>query len=136
MCLAVYLASSSWLPSVPFIEGTSYFHVMELTEHDDSVRSQFTAPNVVYVGAHEGCGCGFQPDWDDEFRPVWDKAQRALSELVDYISQHVSGHAELYVSWEDEWHLPALHHLEMGVRELAERQDWLDQRTHVSLVAD
>ena len=135
MCLAVFLASSSWLPPVPFIEGTSYFHVSELNEDDETVRSHFTAPNVVYVGAHGGCGCGFQPEWGDDDRLNWDKAERSLSELVDYISQHVNDSAELFVSWEGEWNLPPLHRLEMSVRELAERIDWLEQRTHVSLVS-
>jgi hypothetical protein len=136
MCLAVYLAASSWLPAIPFIEGTSDFHVSDLKEHEEAVRSQLTAPNVVYVGAFTGCGCGFDPEGEDPSGPYEERGKRSLRELVDYINEHVNGGpAELYISWEGEWNLPALRRIELNASELAERTDWLEERTHVALVA-
>ena len=136
MCLAVFLAASTWLPLIPFIEGTSEFHVAELSEQEEVVRSQFAAANVVYLGAFTGCGCGFEPESEDLSGPYGERAERSLNELIEYINQNAGGEpAELFISWEGESHLPALHHLELKVSELAQRTDWLEERTHVALVA-
>jgi hypothetical protein len=59
MCWALYLASDKDLPLVSWNEKAPGFNVQALSEHEFRVKRQFSFPNVVYVGSHEGCSCGF-----------------------------------------------------------------------------
>jgi len=58
--MMVYIASDHELPLIEWNEDAPAFHVRELHEKEKAVRAQFTLPHIYYVGAHEGCGCGFQ----------------------------------------------------------------------------
>ncbi len=41
-------------------EAQPGFNVSDLAETEQNVRCQFSKKHVVYEGAHEACGCGFQ----------------------------------------------------------------------------
>ena len=60
MCMMVYLGSPKPLTLVAWNEERHAFHVTALAPEENRVKRQFSHPSVVYVGSHEGCGCGFQ----------------------------------------------------------------------------
>jgi hypothetical protein len=69
MCMALYLGSDQPIPLMPWEEGRSPIWTRTLADDDDAVRAKFSKKHVCYVGAWEGCGCGFQygtlPDVDE-----------------------------------------------------------------------
>jgi len=53
MCMAIYIASDSTLPLVPWDEGRPGLYIIELQgEIDEKVRCQFSKPHIYYVGSH------------------------------------------------------------------------------------
>jgi len=54
----VYLAASRPLPLIP-LEANAAITVRELDAREQVVAQWFSQPFVYYVGAYEGCGCGF-----------------------------------------------------------------------------
>ena len=105
MCLAVYLAADEEPPLVPWDETHPGFHVVALAgEPDESARRQFSKRYVVYLGSHEGCGCGFDYGQDPEaVEPEEDEAsRRSVSALVDYLKPLLArlGTLELFSCWE------------------------------------
>ena len=55
----LYAASSLPLPIIPWDETQPALHVSEVTGDARAVARWFSRPHVYYVGAHTGCGCGF-----------------------------------------------------------------------------
>ena len=105
MCMVVYKASDAPHPLVPWNERYPSFHVQELDEVGEGVRKQFFKPYVYYVGAHEGCGCGFSygqhlsVDKEDEKDLV--AARESVRQLSDYLANAVRDGVtiELYACW-------------------------------------
>ncbi len=60
MCLLVWVGSQCPLDRV-IVDGEAATHVKDIPA-DDSVRAYLVSPCIAYVGAHEGCGCGFQSE--------------------------------------------------------------------------
>ena len=105
MCMAVYLAAEVEPPLVAWDRARPAFTVMELSSKlDHAVRAQFTKPHVVYVGSHEGCGCGFsygqypflQNDGDET------ENRRDVAALVSYVARLLDtvGEVEIFSCWE------------------------------------
>jgi hypothetical protein len=105
MCMAVYLASDSPLELLAWNEAEPAFHVTALSAGDERVRRQFETAHVVYVGSHEGCGCGFQygayPPDELELGER-EKRRRSLEQLAAYLRRQVGrvGALELFACWE------------------------------------
>jgi hypothetical protein len=88
MCMMVYLAADEPLPVVPWDEQQRAFHVSPLSVNEECVRKQFSQRFVVYVGSHEGCGCGFQcgPYPPDTYEAAEIEARRrSLRQFADYV---------------------------------------------------
>ena len=90
MCHMLYIASNTELRLVPWNENDPGFHVTELGENEECVRSQFKNKNVYYAGAYEGCGCGFQageyPGYEDEEIEL---KLKSLTGLSAYLEEHI-----------------------------------------------
>jgi len=59
MCLALYIASNTPLPVIPWDRKKPTFHVVSLPESMSAVRKLLPYPHIYYVGSHEGCSCAF-----------------------------------------------------------------------------
>ncbi len=108
MCLAIYIASDEPLPLIVWNEQSPSFHVIDLSEHEQIVRKQFSSPYVYYVGTNEGCGCAFNygreyPDYEDDPEEL-KAAEESVARLVDYLSDVVSkvGSVQVFSCWEGE----------------------------------
>lgn len=105
MCMMVYVASDSPLPTLAWDEARPGFYVEELSERDEAVRRQFSKPCVYFVGSHEGCGCGFQYgqyeglEEDQEQLAAAKESRRGLSDFLAVALQHQPG-VELFACWD------------------------------------
>jgi hypothetical protein len=109
MCWALYLASDKELPLVPWDETRPSFNTQALSETEVPVKEQFSFPNVIYLGSHQGCGCGFMAADEDEPEEMAsrEKTVHALSSYLTTALQH-GARLEMYLCWEgDQKAMPA-----------------------------
>ena len=105
MCMALYLGSDRAIPPMPWAEGRSPVWTRTLSDDDEAVRAKFSKKHVSYVGAWEGCGCGFGygtlPDVDEggahelQCRASVEALRTFLSDRLAYESD-----IELFACWE------------------------------------
>ena len=132
MCLVVYVGSASPLPLVQWTEVSPAFNARPLAPHEESVRRLLRFPQLATLGAHTGCGCGFIMDGADEPADV----RRSREALARYVARALgNGPTELYVCWNGDEKQPSERNLTLTPDELPERDDWVQERTHVRLVA-
>lgn len=99
MCLAVYLASDTEVPEVPFNNTSPSFYVEEVGVNDE-VRRQFRLPFVYYAGSNQGCGCGFSKE--GQVGEDLEKSQSnyyALSQVIRS-AQARGANTEVFTCWE------------------------------------
>jgi hypothetical protein len=99
--MVVFIASSSPLPLVAWENDAPAFHVKELADYEERVRSHFSVPNVRYAGSHTACGCGFNegreyPEVENDPKVRADAIESA-SRLMRYITEHRV--EEVYSCW-------------------------------------
>jgi hypothetical protein len=133
MCLAVFVASDFPLPAVRWSAERPEFAVAPLAARQEPVRRRLARPHVAALWAHTGCGCGFshQYEWDAEAR------RRSAAALSAYLADAARrGPVELAVCWDDEaeYERAPERRLRLSAAELAERDDWLGERSHVELL--
>jgi hypothetical protein len=94
----LYIASDEPLPTIPWRDEEPAFNVCTLEEWGAgrAVLRHFHKLHMYYVGSYQGCGCGFQGN----FEPA--VGQRR--ELRDYLTRAIaqSGAIELYSCWAGE----------------------------------
>ncbi len=100
--MAVYIASDSPLPLLPWQQETPAFNVSELTEHEEVVRRHLGLPHIRQAGSHTGCGCGFNEGREHPEVYADPAAERAdalesSSRLADYVREHRVG--QIYSCW-------------------------------------
>ncbi len=106
MCYAVYLGTEIELKTSKWDENKPAFYIEEInTQEDSSVLQHFSKPKVYYLGSHEGCGCGFAYDEQNDDKDD-DLALRILSvkhfiNLLEYILNQ-SDKVEIFLCWEGE----------------------------------
>jgi len=133
MCLAVFVASDSPLPVVPWSTERPGFAVAPLAPRQEPVRQRLARPYVAALWAHTGCGCGFSPQLE------WDAAARRRSAvaLAAYLADAARrGPVELAICWDDgaEYARAPERRLRLSAAELAARDDWLAERSHIELL--
>lgn len=107
MCIILYLAADAPLPEVLPLEPPGAFSAQLLAAPDDPVRVQFTKPLVYFLGAHEGCSCGFKYGvGDEESDPSGRESVRRLGEYLVAAVDRL-GSVELYSCWAGEEGEPA-----------------------------
>ena len=108
----VYVAAAAPLELVPWREDSPGFYVSELHESEVAVRKQFAAQHVVYVGAHEGCGCGFQTAKYPEPDPKQlARCRRSLGAFATYLADQLRRvpFIELFACWDGDQSSPPEH---------------------------
>ena len=132
MCLTVFLGSVAPLPSVQWTEVAPAFNAGPLTPYEEPVRRVLPFPHLAMLGAHTSCGCGFIMDGADDPTDVRQSREALTRYVTDVLGD---GPAELYVCWNGDAELPFAQQLMLTPAELSERDDWLQEGTHVRLVA-
>jgi hypothetical protein len=141
MCMALYLGSDRPIPLMPWEEGRSPIWARALSD-DEAVRAKFSKKHVSYVGAWEGCGCGFQygtlPDVDegDEHELQCRSSVEALRTLLSERLAHESD-IELFACWEGDQETSIEHSLEVSTGFFEGEAFQLRERTlyHVTAAA-
>jgi len=91
MCLMLYLAADKPLEMVAWDDSAPGLYVEELAAEEKRVRRNFEKPHVVYVGSHEGCGCGFKrPSQDPSPGPHLRPERRSRAQLRAYLERQVA----------------------------------------------
>lgn len=100
------MAADKEMPLIPFdIDYDKYLYVTELNDLDTAVKKQFTKKYVYYVGAYEGCGCGFSYGQyevlDDDDQKQRESGKKSLEQLFNYIKTNIVGlkEIELFSCW-------------------------------------
>jgi hypothetical protein len=109
MCWALYFASDRELPHIPWEETRPSFNTQPLSETEAPVKEHFSLPNVIYLGSHQGCGCGFiSVDEDEpEEKELRNKTVQALSSYLNAALQN-GARLEVFLCWEgDQAETPA-----------------------------
>ncbi len=103
MCMMVYVGSDEVLPRRPWTAAHPALCVEGLQESQRAVMRHFTKPQVCYVGAHEGCGCGFQssddPDDDEAAELAAARESRAQLAALLRAALQFGKSAELFACW-------------------------------------
>ena len=96
MCWALYAASDRELPVIAWDNSAPAFYTSQIDEHDSAIKSQFSLSNIVYLGSHEGCGCGFFNDEEPQDQAI------SCSTLAEYLTRARSSGAavEVFLCWE------------------------------------
>ena len=138
MCMMVYIASDRPLPVIPWDEDRPAFHAKEVAEHEPA-RRQFSKPYVYYVGAHEGCGCGFQygqdPSVEDEKDVALAKTSRR--ELVKYLRRALATVAmvELYACWDGDQAANPVGRSVVSPNDLLKSRTFFEEKEFLQIVA-
>jgi hypothetical protein len=100
MCYMFYLGSDVPLPTSEWQEESPAFYLSSGDEEIKEVKRHFTKPEVYYAGSHEGCGCGFFFDKNDnpEDYEIRKSSVRGLVEMLQQALESSSS-AELFVTW-------------------------------------
>jgi hypothetical protein len=101
--MMIYISAEQPLDLISLDKANPTFQVSPLIEEDKIVCQQFHYPNVYYVGAYEGCGCGFQygkyPEYEDDDRQLMRASLDAFSDyLVQQLRQVIV--IELFACWD------------------------------------
>src|SRR4051812_6465715 len=132
MCRVLYIAADRPLPLIALNPENPEFHVIELTEREAPVKSQFSKPFVYYVGSHQGCGCAYDlasmSIGEPEQLP---NARRDREKLASYLQDAVEavGQLELYTCWDGDWEDPPVQRISIDPLALAPEEPWLAERT-------
>lgn len=120
----LYLGTNEPVDRDPWEEGKSQsLYVSDLDPRVSIVVKHFSKPHICYVGAYEGCGCGFRSPYgemgDDAPETVEAvlQSRERLAQLLRNVLEHET-HAELYVCWADDEGEDAEYQREMSVEEL------------------
>ena len=132
MCILVFIASDNDLPTLPWSQAQPRFHVTELSERDEPVRSKFSKPHVYYAGSHEGCGCGFQygeyEGYEEEADlPEKQTSRRRLAEYLAVALRH-QPEVELFVCWDGDQATEPAHRSRIRPAELLQGRTYFQER--------
>jgi hypothetical protein len=136
VCWVLYLAADRPLPLKPFDPGTPAFNVAELSHHEAAVRIQFSKPFVYALGAHTGCGCGFDAEAANRDHPEELEASTAsLEALRTYLEAALAtaGALELYACWDGDQGSTPDQRRRVGLADVGPGMTWFPDRTFVEL---
>ena len=134
MCLAIYLASDKQLNLVPWNEKQPKFNVISISSREGKVKKQFKYTNVVYIGSHEGCGCGFFKEGEigEELKQI----QANYDALAYYLtSQQFKGaQFEMFSCWEgDQGTVPEFNE-KLSLKELVSLEFEFKEKAYYEIV--
>jgi hypothetical protein len=89
MCWVLYLAADRPLTERLFDPESPAFNVASVSGNETSVRKQFSKAFVYALGAHTGCGCGFDREQANADHPEeLAAAEVSLEALRRYLGTH------------------------------------------------
>ena len=99
--MVLFVAADAPLPEIPALEPPGAFSAQLLAAPEEPVRVQFAKPFVYFLGAHEGCSCGFSYGLGDEDADA--AGRESVRRLGEYLVAAVDrlGSVELYSCWAD-----------------------------------
>ena len=136
MCWVVYLAADVPLPEVPWSEDRPAFNVTRIPRPESPVARQFSKLHLHRIGAHTGCGCGFDRTQVNERHPrELTDTQQSLRELRAYLGQVViaAGPVELFACWDDDQEKPPAHRVSLTLRDFTANMRWLPEGTFATV---
>lgn len=107
MCMVLYVAADEPLTEIPATDPPGAFSARPVQGPEEPVRAQFSKPHVYFLGAHEGCSCGFSYGRGDDDADV--PGRESVRRLRAYLDAAVDRLAvvEVYSCWVDEEAQPA-----------------------------
>jgi hypothetical protein len=129
--MALYIASDHQLPLIDWDENKPDFYVKELGgQYDEKVKSQFTKPHIYYVGAHTGCGCGFEYGRYPNNENDEEKSRQSVNQLSDYLGVVTAkfGEIELFACWEGDQAKEPEHRGEITAKEIGGKSFWFEEK--------
>ena len=138
----LYIGANQELPLIPWDEELPGFHVTKLNrEGDQKVCSQFILSNVYYMGAYEGCGCGFsigeyEEDENNELESL--QARKSLADLAHYLEDALSRgiSAQLFSCWDGDQRATVKHRGQVTPGEISSKKFWFKENQFLEVVQD
>ena len=137
MCWVLYLAAAQPLPLHPFVPDAPGFNVVPVSGSGAAVRAQFRKSFVYAVGAHTGCGCGFDREQANPNHPEELAAAKvSLGALRDYLGEalETAGPLELFACWDGDQAAAPDHHWTRRLSDFTTEMAWFPDRTFVEVV--
>ena len=136
MCWVLYLAADRPLPLRPFDPASPAFNVADLNGREVAVRAQFGKAFVYAVGAHTGCGCGFDrgqanPEHPDELEATETSLDALHAFLRDAMG--VTGSLELYACWDGDQAATPDQRWHRRLEDFHRRMAWFPDRTFIEI---
>jgi hypothetical protein len=98
MCMILYAAADTPLPTLPMGDPPAPLSVRAIRASEEPVRAHFGKPHVYVLGAHTGCSCGFSyGDGGDEDAAGRESVRRLGAYLATAVGR--AGPVELYACW-------------------------------------
>jgi hypothetical protein len=138
MCWVLYLAADRPLPLRSFDPGSPAFNVTELEGREVAVRSQFSRPFVYALGAHTGCGCGFDRDQANPRHPAELQAtEKALEALHAYLREalDMGGTLELFACWDGDQAATPDQRWQRRLVDFHPQMAWFPDRTFIEVTS-
>ena len=114
MCWVLYVAADVPLPEVPWNQDRPAFNVSRIPSLESPVARQFSKPYLHRIGAHTGCGCGFdRTQVNERHRHELADTKQSLGALREYLYGVVAatGPVELFTCWDGDQERPPEHRL-------------------------
>lgn len=115
MCDALFIGADRELALIQFEYGKSFMHLTNISETEETVLNKMNKPFVYYLGAYEGCACGFrygvtEAEYGAEFVDLEKETngRKSVEALFQYLFSELRPGEEfvLYSSWEGEFEIP------------------------------
>jgi len=137
MCMVYYLGTDGEAPRGPWQESCPAFYVSDVeTDVLPSVRQKLPHANLVYLGSHEGCGCGFRradecaEEGCDDDATVED--HRALAAYLAALPSSVRP-PQIFGCWSGDESAPIDHQREISVSDILGRTFGFHEREILTL---
>ena len=137
MCMVYYLGTNGEAPRVPWSESRPAFYVSDVdADVLARVRQKLPHTNLVYLGSHEGCGCGFrraneyiEDETDDS--PTGED-HRALAAYLALLPHSIQP-PQIFGCWSGDEGKPVDHQREITPSDLLERAFGFKEREILTL---
>jgi hypothetical protein len=115
MCDALFIGADRQLTLIQYEAEKTPIHIMNISETEKAVLDKIKKPYVYYIGAYEGCGCGFrygitEKEYGKEYIEQEEEinGRASVDALFEYLSSQVKPGEEviLFNSWEGEFQQP------------------------------
>ncbi|MDY7109512.1 MAG: hypothetical protein SYC29_12830 [Planctomycetota bacterium] len=134
MCYILFLGSDVPLPTSAWRKEAPAFFLSD-TDPGSKVKRHFSTSHVYYAGSHEGCGCGFFYDQEDD-PEEYEIRKASVRDLVSAIQLALRSapKVELLVTWTGDEKKPPKRRLNMLPHELLGTKFPLDENDFVTIM--